>query len=587
MDGVELEAGEALALLAGNAFSTGQAALAVADARRFVEWLDVAAALDFEAFGANISALHPEVAAARPYPGIAETIDRMRALLDGSTLWNEGEARFLQDPLTFRCVPQVHGAARDALRFVEAQLAVELNAHQGNPLVVASEGRLVSVGNFDSQPLATALDLLRIALAPVLTAAVERTLKLLSPRFSGLTEGLVATEGSWQDGLSELGVAAQAIAAEARLLAQPVSFELVSTMQESGVEDRAALSSLGARRAAEMLDLGARVVAIELAVAAQAIDLRKLPRLGDGTAATHSLIRATIPFLDSPERMPLPLEELARALRTSAARRSDDLRPPPAPLARAVRRGAAAAVGRHRRSTAASCRPSRARFAFDLAEHDLEHRVPALDRDGIDVAVVSLQPSLGLERCPTRSARSSRRPGRPAAEVVATSRRTAPRVRPGRRPRGLRGRLVGSSALLDLERATPLLDALARRRVRSRLRAPGRGGEPPTDATAVVGLGDRLHGPDAGGVPRLARLRSGALAVRCRFVFAILAGGAPFQLERLARRGVDVRSALDPNTFFDVSTYGRRAIELCIETFGVGQLVYGSDTPVVDPAADP
>ncbi len=319
LDGLELEAGEALALLAGNAYSTGQAALAVADARRTLEWVDAAAALDYEAFRANVSVLHSEVAVARPYPGIAETIERMRGLLVGSALWSEGEARFLQDPLTFRCVPQVHGSARDALRFVEEQLAIELNAHQGNPLVVPGEGRLVSVGNFDSQPLATALDLLRISFAPVLTAAVERTLKLLSPRFSGLTEGLVVAEGTWQDGLSELGVAAQAIAAEARLLAQPVSFELVSTMQESGVEDRAALSSLGARRTAEVLDLGARIVVIELAVAAQAIDLRKLGRLGNGAAATHSQVRECVPFLDSADRMPLPLEELAGTIRVGAA----------------------------------------------------------------------------------------------------------------------------------------------------------------------------------------------------------------------------------------------------------------------------
>lgn len=317
--GIELEAGEALALLAGNAFSTGQAALAVADAAAFLRWLDAAAALDFEAFRGNVGAIHREVAAARPFPGIAETLERMGALLDGSALWEPGAARFLQDPLTYRCVPQVHGAARDALRFVEGQLAIELNAHQGNPLVVESEGRLVSVGNFDSQPLATALDLLRIALAPMLTAAVERTLKLLSPRFSGLGEGLVAGERSWQDGLSELGVAAQAIAAEARLLAQPVSYELVSTMQESGVEDRAALSSLGARRAAEMLDLGARVVAIELAVAAQAVDLREASRLGEGAATLHAYVRERIPFLERPEQMPLPLEELAASIRSSAA----------------------------------------------------------------------------------------------------------------------------------------------------------------------------------------------------------------------------------------------------------------------------
>jgi len=317
----ELEAGEALALLAGNSFSTGQAALAVADARALLAWIDIAAALDFEAFRANIGALHPEIAAARPYLGIRATLDRMRALLDDSALWEPDAARFLQDPLTFRCVPQVHGAARDALRFVEEQLAIELNAHQGNPLVVLAEQRLVSVGNFDSQPLAAALDFLRIAFAPVLTAAVERALKLLSPRFSGLSEGLVATEGTWQDGLSELGVAAQAIAAEARLLAQPVSFELASTMQESGVEDRTALSSLGARRLSEMVDLGARVVAIELVVAAQAVELRGVRALGTGATAGRAFVRERVPYLTSHEQMPLPLEDLALAIRSG---------PPPA-----------------------------------------------------------------------------------------------------------------------------------------------------------------------------------------------------------------------------------------------------------------
>lgn len=316
---VELEAGEAGALLANNAFSTAQAALAVADARALLDWIDVAAALDFEAFRANVGALHTEVAVARPYPGIAETIARMRALLAQSALWEPDEARFLQDPLTFRCVPQLHGAARDALHFVEGQLAVELNAHQGNPLVVSAEQRLVSVGNFDSQPLAAALDFLRIALAPVLTAGVERALKLLSPRFSGLTEGLVATEGSWEDGLSELGVAAQAIGAEARLLAQPVSFELASTMQESGVEDRMALVSLGARRLAEMLDLGARALAIELTVAAQAVELRGSHELGAGAAAARDAVRERIPYLESYTQMPLPLEDLATAIRSQPA----------------------------------------------------------------------------------------------------------------------------------------------------------------------------------------------------------------------------------------------------------------------------
>jgi histidine ammonia-lyase len=312
----ELAAGEAGALLVTNAFSTGQAALVVSDSHTLLDAFDAAGALDFEGFRANIGALHEAVGDARPYPGIRETLTRLHDLLDGSELWEPGAARFLQDPLTFRCLPQVHGAARDALRFVDEQLAVELNGHQGNPLIVPSERRIVSVGNFDSLPLAMALDLLRIALAPVITAAVERILKLLSPRFSGLAEGLVGQEGTWEDGLSELGVAAQAIAAEARLLAQPVSFELTSTMQESGVEDRTALTSLGARRLEEMVDLGSRIVAIELAVAAQAVDLRDAPRLGAGTAAVHELVRSHIPFLRAGETLPFPLEKLATAVRS-------------------------------------------------------------------------------------------------------------------------------------------------------------------------------------------------------------------------------------------------------------------------------
>lgn len=320
LDDLDLEAGEAGALLVSNAFSTGEAVLAAADARTLVDWLDVASALDLEALRGNVDALHAEVGRARPYPGIVETLGRLHALLAGSDLWKPGEARFLQDPLTFRCIPQVHGALRDALGYTDERVAIELNAHQGNPLIVPDEGRLVSVGNFDSLPLAASLDLVRIALAPALTSAVERTLKLLSPRFSGLTEGLVSRDGSWEDGLSELGVAAQAIAAEARLLAQPVSFELASTMQESGVEDRAALASLAARRLDEMVALGRRVVAVELVVAAQAIDLRRPLGLGSGSATAHAHVRAHVPFLDGPDAMPLPLEDLAATLATPLSR---------------------------------------------------------------------------------------------------------------------------------------------------------------------------------------------------------------------------------------------------------------------------
>ena len=113
---LEPEAKEGLSLLNHNAFSTGAAALAVADSVTLLDALDVALALDLEAFAANVSVLHPAVGETRPYPGLVSTLERIRGLLDGSYLWGGGAARFIQDPLSFRSAPQVHGAARDALR---------------------------------------------------------------------------------------------------------------------------------------------------------------------------------------------------------------------------------------------------------------------------------------------------------------------------------------------------------------------------------------------------------------------------------------------------------------------------------------
>jgi len=200
---LEPEAKEGLSLLNHNAFSTGAAALAVADSVTLVDALDVALALDLEAFAANVSVLHPAVGESRPYPGLVSTLERVRGLLDGSYLWGAGVARFIQDPLSFRSAPQVHGAARDALAFTSRQLEIELNASQENPLLVAAEERLISVGNFEALPLAAALDFLRIALAPALTSGTERALKLLQPLYSGLPEGLAAREGLAEDALAE------------------------------------------------------------------------------------------------------------------------------------------------------------------------------------------------------------------------------------------------------------------------------------------------------------------------------------------------------------------------------------------------
>ena len=287
--GFEVAENEGLALVSSNAFTTAWACLATADAEALLAVFDVAGALDLEAFGANVACLHPVIEQTRPFPGLAATLHQLRLLLAGSYLWQPGAARFLQDPLTFRCLPQIHGAARDALGYVMNILQIELNSSQSNPVVVRAgnerrkragneQGRIVSVGNFDIGPLAAALDFLRIALAPVVTSANERAVKLLQAPYSGLPAGLAAGVGSPDDALAELAVAGQAITVEARTLAHPVSYELASSVKGEGIEDRATMAPLSARRLADMIALSARVAAIEFVVAAQAIDLRALPR---------------------------------------------------------------------------------------------------------------------------------------------------------------------------------------------------------------------------------------------------------------------------------------------------------------------
>jgi histidine ammonia-lyase len=217
--GFVLAGGEGLALVNNNAFSTGWAALAVLSAEQLLAEADVAAALDLEGFAANLSPLHPVVAEVRPYPGLAATIGRLRALLAGSYLFEPGNARNLQDPLTFRSIPQVLGAARDALAYVRTTIETELNSAQGNPNVVLAERRIVSAGNPDVIAVAAALDFGRIALAPVVTSAAERTVKLLQSPLSGLPAGLAAEPDTGEEALAEFAGAAQAIAAEARTLA--------------------------------------------------------------------------------------------------------------------------------------------------------------------------------------------------------------------------------------------------------------------------------------------------------------------------------------------------------------------------------
>ena len=235
--GFEPEVGEVHALISNSAFSTALAVLALADAERLLDAATVCLALDMEAFASNPSPLDPALTRERPFAGLARVQDDLRALLAGSALWTPAP-RNHHDPLSFRNAATILGAARDAFGFARAQVEIELNASQQNPMVDREGRRLIASANYEMIALSQALDLVRVVLAPVLTSAGERSIKLLQAPLTGLSDGLEAPGSSYGTALSELAWSAQAAMAEARLLCAPVSAEIGSTAQTEGTEDR-------------------------------------------------------------------------------------------------------------------------------------------------------------------------------------------------------------------------------------------------------------------------------------------------------------------------------------------------------------
>ena len=242
-------------------------------------------------------------------------LERFHTLLEGSYLWEEGAARNLQDPLTFRSALPIQATGRVAIEHALQRLAIELNAAQGNPLVSVGDGRIFSASVYEVVGLAVVLDYVRAALATVLTSASERSVKLLDTPWSGLPTGLLPLGGP-DLGLSIHAIGSQSLAAEAGLLAQPVSFAMASTSGAEGIEDRASLLPLSARRLAEMVALGEGVVAVEFLVAAQAADVRGASPLGRVTGEARARIREVIPATAAGDPPPTDVAPIVGLIRS-------------------------------------------------------------------------------------------------------------------------------------------------------------------------------------------------------------------------------------------------------------------------------
>ncbi|HTP98654.1 MAG TPA: histidine ammonia-lyase [Casimicrobiaceae bacterium] len=291
---IELAPKDGLALISANAATVGHAALVLSDCAEALDALDVSAALAFEGFRANLTPLDPRVQAARPARGQVEIAERLRELLAGSALWQPSAARRVQDPISFRCVTQVHGAALSALRTARDDVELELNSAADSPLAV--DGELLSNGNFHVPALALAFDGAGLALAHAAHLCVARCQRLYTPAMSGLPLQLT-TLGPEHSGFATIQKTLTALANEIRHLANPASLDSLPVSE--AVEDHAPMTANVVAKTAAIVPLLHVISAIELLSAAQAIDLRKLDRaaLGRGAAAAYDAVRTLVPML--------------------------------------------------------------------------------------------------------------------------------------------------------------------------------------------------------------------------------------------------------------------------------------------------
>jgi histidine ammonia-lyase len=288
LEPLELAPKDGLAAISSNAVSVACASLALVDGRAALAAAHAAAALSFEGFRASLTPLDDRVVEARP--GQAACAASLRTLLDGGSLAAAGGRR-LQDPLSFRCVSQVHGSLATALELLADALEPELNGAGDNPLVLVDAGEIVSTGNFLVPVLALAADAVALALAQVASLTAARAARLLTATVSDLPQNL-APAASTGAGMAPLLKVADALAAEIAHGAAPAT--LASLSGTDAVEDAATGAPLATMRLSGLLEQFRLLTALELVVAAQAVDLAQVEQLGAGTSAVHAALRELV-----------------------------------------------------------------------------------------------------------------------------------------------------------------------------------------------------------------------------------------------------------------------------------------------------
>ncbi len=338
LEPLELGAKEGLALLNGTQMMSAIGALVAADADRLSRAASVAAAMSCEAMLGTDVAYAAAYQLARPHPGQIAVAAELRWLLRDSSLMasHHASAHKVQDPYSLRCVPQVHGAVRDALGYLNGVLDIELNSATDNPLVfphgggtdvnalATGGGLVISGGNFHGEPVAIALDFAKLAICELGAISERRIAVMVDSRLNGGLPPFLSAGSGLESGMMLLQYTAAALASENKVLAHPASVDSIPT--SANQEDHVSMGSIAARHAMIVVANVQRILALELLVAAQALDFRLVRSAeagltvapGAGVAEAHARIRAVVPHLDRDRIQTGDIEAAARLVRQGA-----------------------------------------------------------------------------------------------------------------------------------------------------------------------------------------------------------------------------------------------------------------------------
>lgn len=290
---VELVAKEGLALINGTQVMTAVGSLALYKAINLLKLSDITAAMTIEALRGIRDAFDPRAHAVRPHKGQIQTAKNILNLIEGSTFaTNQGELR-VQDAYALRCVPQVHGASKDAINYVKERVEIEINSVTDNPIVFEN-GDVISGGNFHGQPMALSFDFLGIAASEIANISERRLERLVNYQLNDLPPFLVKN-GGLNSGFMITQYAAAALVSENKILAHPASVDSIPS--SANQEDHVSMGTIAARKGLEIVNNVTRVLATELMAACQAIDFRDGLKLGRGTQEAYNIVRSKVGFV--------------------------------------------------------------------------------------------------------------------------------------------------------------------------------------------------------------------------------------------------------------------------------------------------